>query len=394
MKLAHIPFVVLFCCFLSCEKDKQPEAPPQILAFSFPGTNVISVQIDHELKIVKVMLPYRSEVKGLTPLVQFSSDSEIIPASGMEQDFSRPVYYTLISDRGVKVIYTVRIETEEQPSPSIVAFEKDSVEAGKEFTVLGKHFGSIQPEVDCFLIDRSGFAQKVTSKLVDSSHLNLSIPLEVLPGEYFMKIKVRNKEIQSDRKMIVTYPSPQLISLSAANLLAGDTLWVSGKFLDSEKYTFQLQLSNESEELQLALAEEKQGQLGFLVPGTTDAGVYEVKVFNQTENRSGKNTLSVHVYDHRKPFVTGVLNPESTYKAGDVVDFSIVNFESYPIRFYQVELYSASGSYIQNGLCGETLQITLPANIKKGNYNLRFYLSNPARNYGYKFLIDKVLTVN
>jgi len=394
MKLAYIPFLVVFFCFLSCEKDKLPTVLPRILEFSFPGTDVVSVQIDHELKLVKIILPYRSNVKGLAPLIRFSSESEIIPASGVEQDFSRPVYYTLVTKKGLKVIYTVKLETEEQLSPVITSYEKDSVEAGTGVGVLGKYFGSFQSDIEAFLIGKAGDVQKIGHKLTDSSHIDLSIPLEVLPGQYILKIKVRNKETESRQKITVTYPSPQLVALSAVNLLTGDTLWVSGKFMDAKLYAFQLQLRDKTAETRLEMVKEKQGALGFIIPGKMNAGSYKVKMYNKSENKWGGNTLKVELYDHQKPFVTGILNPVNSFKAGDTVDFTTVNFDKFPIRFYQVEIYSESGSYIQNGLFDNTLRIAIPTNIKKGDYNLRFYLSNPSINYAYGFEIDKKLIVN
>jgi hypothetical protein len=67
---------------------------------------------------ITVTVPYGTDVTKLSPIILFSGKS-ISPASGVEQDFSGPVTYTVTADDGSEKNYTVMVVPQGKPAITI-----------------------------------------------------------------------------------------------------------------------------------------------------------------------------------------------------------------------------------------------------------------------------------
>lgn len=63
--------------------------------FDIPG-QVGSSVIDNKKRTVSIVMPYGTNVTQLTPTIEVGNNATINPASGVEQDFTNPVKYTVI----------------------------------------------------------------------------------------------------------------------------------------------------------------------------------------------------------------------------------------------------------------------------------------------------------
>ena len=82
----------------------------------------------------------------------------------------------------------------------------------------------------------------ITSRLIDSTQIQLTIPKTVFPQHYAIKINVNTNTVTSIPAITVQYPTPEIISLSKKNILQGDSIFVKGNFI-SEAYLYKLQLN-------------------------------------------------------------------------------------------------------------------------------------------------------
>ena len=108
-----------------------PSTAAAITGFSFedpPATGVI----DGEAKTVAVEVPWGTDVTGLVPTITVSPGAGIDPASGVSQNFTNPVTYTVTAADGTTTAdYTVTVSVAANPSvPSaeaaITAFSFES----------------------------------------------------------------------------------------------------------------------------------------------------------------------------------------------------------------------------------------------------------------------------
>jgi hypothetical protein len=378
----------LFSCKDSVDKDS-PEG--HILAFTLDGFGSVSGTIDAETKIITLTLPYQTNLKGLVPNISVSEGFEIIPASGIEQDFSGKVYYTLVSSNGAKAIYTVQISTEAQPRPQIYSISKDSVEAGFDFEVRGRYFGSFPLDVKVSLAPVTA----VTFTYKNDSTLLVKTAEKTLPGDYQVTVKVKELAVSASEKISITQAAPKIRSVSAVNFFPPDTLKIVGEHLSSEKYKYAVRLVNGSDSLTDNQVKITKDTLKYAVRKDFKAGKYTLKIVNLTDGKiSREKEPAVQIYSGNMPYA--VLKENITYAKGQDVIFTTLNFTAQQYRFYQVTLTGAGKSFVQNGifdLSGKTLRIAVPELAPAGNYTIGFTLSDPSKQLKYDFKIDDQLIV-
>jgi hypothetical protein len=389
---------LLFCLLIiiSCEKDKSLNTPPKILQLNFEGVKSISTNIDSSSKIITVEVPYQTSISALVPIIGLEDGVTVVPASGLAQNFAQDVYYTL-SKNSNKLIYTVKVKVANQPKPEITLIKTDTVEAGKDLSIVGKNFGKFSLDILAFLVDNENKESLLKHQLIDSTQIKLTTSIDYKVGFYRIKVKIKNQEVIADTKIWLAYPSPQLTSIPRFNLLKGDTLWLIGKYIDASKYNFLCQLSNRNATYQLAMTKSLPNQLGFILPNYVTFGEYEVKIYNASEKKlSGTMASPISIYEPSLPYVNGILNYQLFYKNNDKLIFKTSNFDKIAARFYQVSLVGSDKTFIQNGIYDatkQTLSIDLPDNIKAGVFFITFSLTDPSKNIIFSFKTDLQLTV-
>lgn len=386
--LILLSIVFLYSCKDSVDKNA-PEG--HILTFTMDGFSSVSGTIDTDTKTITLTLPYQTNLKGLVPQIAISEGCEIIPASGIEQDFSGKVYYTLISSNGAKAIYTVQISTEAQPRPQINRISRDSVEAGFDFEVIGKYFGSFPLDVKVSFEPVTA----VTFTYKNDSTLLIKTAEKTPPGEYQVTVKIKELAVSAAEKISITQAAPKIRSVSAVNFFPPDTLKIVGEHLSSEKYKYAVRLINGSDSLTDNQVKITKDTLKYAVRKDFKAGKYTLKIVNLTDGKiSREKEPAVQIYSGDMPYA--VLTENTTYSKGQNVLFNALNFTAQQYRFYQVTLTGAGKSFVQNGifdLSAKTLRIAVPDLAPAGNYTIGFSLSDPAKGLKYDFKTDDQLIV-
>ncbi len=392
-------FLSQLCCFLllfSCTKTTEPSTLPSIVSFAFEGVKTLSTTIDPSTQTITVEVPYQTSISALVPLIGLEAGVSIVPASGLTQNFSQAVYYTL-SKGGNRKIYTIKVIVANQPQPAITQLKSDTVEAGKDLSIMGKNFGKFALDIQAFLVDNQNKESLLRHQLIDSTQIKLITDIEQKVGFYHIKVKVKNQLVVSDAKVWVAYPSPQLTAIPKINLRKGDTLWLEGKYLDASQYRFLCQLQQLNTTYQLPMTKATGNQLGFIIPNYVTIGEYAVKIHNASEKKlSGTLAKSINIYDPSLPFVTSIVQPQVSYKKSEKLSFRTTHFEAIEARFYQVNLVGVAKTYIQNGIYDatqQTLSIELPDAIQAGSYVIHFSLSEPQKKIQYSFQTDLQIAV-
>ncbi len=85
-----------------------PSSEAVITGFSIPNV-MESTLIDDTDHTVSIVLPYGTDVTSLSPEITVSAGATVSPASGVAQDFTNPVVYTVTAQDGTTVDWTVTI---------------------------------------------------------------------------------------------------------------------------------------------------------------------------------------------------------------------------------------------------------------------------------------------
>ena len=84
-----------------------------ILTVAFSGTSpVVNASVDTTAKTATALLPAGTDVTRLTPTITVSEKATINPASGVVQNFTNPVTYTVTAEDGSTKTFTVKAATD------------------------------------------------------------------------------------------------------------------------------------------------------------------------------------------------------------------------------------------------------------------------------------------
>jgi outer membrane protein assembly factor BamB len=115
-RLPTLFFLLLLGIVLSCKKDPDPDpksAEKAISLFVFNGlTPAVAATVDATTKTITATLPVGTDVTKLVPTMAVSPKATVSPASGVAQDFSKTVTYTVTAEDGSTQAYSTTITVE------------------------------------------------------------------------------------------------------------------------------------------------------------------------------------------------------------------------------------------------------------------------------------------
>jgi uncharacterized lipoprotein YddW (UPF0748 family) len=101
-------FFLFFTCILLLSCKQSLEGGNEIISFKFQEISQANeAYISNDT--VLIMVPTNTDLTSLTPVIEVSVKATINPASGVKQDFSKPVFYTVTSELGTKKSYIVLV---------------------------------------------------------------------------------------------------------------------------------------------------------------------------------------------------------------------------------------------------------------------------------------------
>ena len=102
MKKVSISLIIMtiLMALSSCQKKSSEK---EILSFKFVSPN-IEASIDD--KNIVAIMPFGTDVTNLVPVISVSDKATVNPASGMPQDFTQPVSYTVTAEDGSQAVYS------------------------------------------------------------------------------------------------------------------------------------------------------------------------------------------------------------------------------------------------------------------------------------------------
>ena len=120
--LAACWLVVLSMWACDKKKDAEPKSiEKSITAFSFV-TPAVTAIVDNSAKTITGTLPVGTDATNLSPTIVVSSKAIVSPASGVAQDFTKPVVYTVTAEDGSKQTYTATISVTKATGKDMLTF--------------------------------------------------------------------------------------------------------------------------------------------------------------------------------------------------------------------------------------------------------------------------------
>lgn len=125
IKRFSLTLLAVLFLFTACDIEKEPfiqDAENEKAILSFKVDSIVGV-IDESSMTVTLTFPKGADVSHLTPVIEVSAYATIQPASGVEQDFTNPVIYTVTAFDGTTVAYQVSaVISDPENEKSILSF--------------------------------------------------------------------------------------------------------------------------------------------------------------------------------------------------------------------------------------------------------------------------------
>ena len=89
----------------------------------FVLNDIYTGTIDQEAKTISAFVPKSEGINALVPTIVISQNATISPLSGVPQDFTEPVQYT-VTNNSAKSVYTVNVTAIDKPNLPVDAFQR------------------------------------------------------------------------------------------------------------------------------------------------------------------------------------------------------------------------------------------------------------------------------
>ncbi len=216
--------VVIWSCHNASTDPKPTESYTKFIisfdfnkvpSLNFDTTAAIGV-VSEETRSVTLSVPFGADLTALVPTIKLSEKTSISPESGIPQDFSKPVKYTVTSEDGSKKIYTASVKPNttvdfwlDAPKDTIFLAPDESVDLGAYLKLTGGNFRNVSS--DKLVLTSQTSAKQYTFPVFSStsSQLVFKMPTDLPKDPYSYSLYVGNQFIMPHMKN----PNGQLLSV-------------------------------------------------------------------------------------------------------------------------------------------------------------------------------------
>jgi hypothetical protein len=291
----------------------------KIVEFKFASLNpIVTGKINEERRVISVVVPSGTDITSLNPTLTLSKGAKVSPSSDVNQDFSKPVVYTVTSESGLNTTYTVSVD-KVYTETYITEVSSTTIGQGGVLTIKGGNF-PLNPVV--YFEGPNLYLLKVTSR--STEEVQLSLPPSIELGNYTLSIKANGRTIVYSKKINVVIPSkvPTITRVEYRTLIAGkDELILYGNNLDQLDDTPYISFGNN--EYSVAIRNTKEARLW--LASTITPGNYSIYLtYKKSGLTSNKQEITVLDFNTLKPRITSVSSTALNY--GDELTIKGTNF--------------------------------------------------------------------
>jgi hypothetical protein len=264
----------------------------KIISFLFSSLNpVVEAVIDDDAKTITAIVPFGTDVTGLSPAIGLPDRATVHPASGVAQNFTHPVEYTVTASDRQTYTYTATVHIIPFGA-AISGISKTSVAVGESLLVSG----TFAETGNIVTLKRQSAARILTPYRQDAATLSVMIASFVEPGVYTLCVTSNGAEVSFPTPVTVTEASsaPKIISLDKAVYVIGtDRMEISGINFPDEGVA-EISIVPVQGGTSLVRNVTLSGNTATLdvIPAALSAGNYELSIFF-TDSRQYSNSFPV-----------------------------------------------------------------------------------------------------
>ena len=264
----------------------------KITEFKFASVSNANVSINEDKKTISVAVPTGTDVKKLVPTITISENATVDPATGVVNDFSSSVTYTVTAQDGTKTSYIVAVEVIKNTEAKITDFTFKSlgvsgvIDEGKKAIKLKVPFGTnVTALIPSITISNNAVITPSTGIKMDFSS---PVTYKVVSETGVMAFYTVSVEVEAFETKITKVGSPKVE--------ARDNLSIYGSFFVGKT---KVELTGPSV-VSLRITEETSTRLSVYIPDDVKEGDYTLSV---TSNDITATYNSITVIPPTKPVI-------------------------------------------------------------------------------------------
>ena len=117
----------------------------QLLTFKINNITEESNTVDQTSRNIRIVVAAKTDRKSLTPTITLSPKATVSPASGVAQDFTNPVKYTVTAEDGTTQIYNVVVDVKMSSDKVISEFKFSGLIPEVKATIAGTNIDATVP---------------------------------------------------------------------------------------------------------------------------------------------------------------------------------------------------------------------------------------------------------
>lgn len=343
--------------------EKSSEA--ELLEFSFGSFIPAIIGIfNANTKIVSVDVPFGTILSNIKPSISFKGHI-IQPASGVAQDFSKQVFYTITAQDGTEYKFSVTVNTNPF-QPQITKVNRTEFAVNDKIIIEGK-FSKTGNEI----VLRNSTNPPIYPEITRESEKSITatIPSLASPGDYDMTVTsymdkpTQGSIVYSGSKITIVTPEslrPKILSINPTSIISGTTSIVNlktEKMVDLENRPAQIYIVYNSSQpyieknysIDNTNADNISINLGHIAP----VGAYKIYL-DRNGYKSNEVTFEVKVNTYPRPTVKSVSNLNPT--EGDIITVKGANFKNVSGFDTYIGIHKIYGNH---GFPGEPIKATV-----------------------------------
>lgn len=340
-----------------------------ITSFKFATPEATGVITEADKKIA-VSVPFGTNVTELVPTIVVSEKATVAPNTGVKQNFTSAVTYTVTAEDGTKQAYVVTVTVgadDEEPGDkvTVTAISATDLEAGTEFYFTGTNFGPYaESEV---ILTKLGTSTPISGGARDNStatRLYFKLPKSFPGGEYSVVVKSNGQSVSLSQTITVTAAAPVISSISVQQVDNGGEVTITGENFSATGNT--VYLIQDGAQYPMDIVEESETSITFIADAYL--GRYTVMVRNSND-AEGESTQEIVV--GKIPEVTAI--NKTSFAKGEQIIITGVNLKSEStsgIFYFWPETGMAFQRVVTVNAEGTQMSYTIPTSFTSGTYDM------------------------
>jgi hypothetical protein len=194
-------------------------------------TPPVAGTISEDTKTISLTVLKGTPVKALVPTFSISDKAGAVPSSGVAQDFTNPVKYTVTAEDNSKVEYTVTVTVSTTVTFTVSPLASLNVQQGGQLKLSGSGFGDFKNDRIILKSAANGEEREIKASAASlADQLVFDFPAGLPLGNYTVTVFVGTQDLLLNDPITVQPHAPKITEVNRLYVLENDTLVIEGNY--------------------------------------------------------------------------------------------------------------------------------------------------------------------